>query len=441
MTSTVLEEYPSHFSAQFVEYCRVNQISSLSFRNIERIPRFLRIKSRVVESEAAVPWFTLEELSNDLGTKATPVHWLPGDWFCQVDRSIAIGSHPIFKEGKLISMDAASIASVLALQPCVGEMILDLCCAPGMKLALIADAVGWNGGQGLAVGVDLSVDRLFVTRSTLQKYDSKHVRLYQGDGRSFNMNPTESFQRTDPVMLEVNSSASRYATRKQKFLQYLKRASRRLGERPKRSRSPSEGTVSIAPVPTDESNSSAHHIFHQTADSCPETPAAGEFDKVLVDAECTHDGSIAHLLPSASSREGGGESGDPSSATCTGDKLNFCISDDNSTLHDLQFALLAAGFANVKVGGTLVYSTCSFSKHQNEGIVRRFLEASSGKAKLVDPFSRPECPKKQCAPFVDCEKLLLAEPSPFESADGCIRFTPQKSNTSFQFIARFLRLA
>lgn len=43
--------------------------------------------------------------------------------------------------GFVIGMDAASMAAVLALQPRHGDVILDVCCAPGMKLNLIADMI------------------------------------------------------------------------------------------------------------------------------------------------------------------------------------------------------------------------------------------------------------------------------------------------------------
>lgn len=50
----------------------------------------------------------------------------------------------MYQLGFIIGMDAASMAAVLALQPRHGDMVLDVCCAPGMKLNLIADMIRGN---------------------------------------------------------------------------------------------------------------------------------------------------------------------------------------------------------------------------------------------------------------------------------------------------------
>jgi hypothetical protein len=64
-------------------------------------------------------------------------------------------------------MDAASAAAVWALAPQPGEHILDLCCAPGLKLCTITDALA---GRGSVTGVDVSRTRLHVARKVAVKY-------------------------------------------------------------------------------------------------------------------------------------------------------------------------------------------------------------------------------------------------------------------------------
>jgi 16S rRNA (cytosine1407-C5)-methyltransferase len=91
------------------------------------------------------------------------------------------------------------------------------------------------------------------------------------------------------------------------------------------------------------------------------------FDRVLIDAPCssearfdTHDeGSLAHWNPR---------------------KLAECA--------HKQRGLLRSGLESLKVGGTLVYSTCSFAPEENEAVVTDVLGTCGG-AVVVDPVAFP----------------------------------------------------
>lgn len=75
------------------------------------------------------------------------------------------------------------------------------------------------------------------------------------------------------------------------------------------------------------------------------------FDRILVDAPCSGE---AHLLENAEERE-----------RWTPQK--------SKGLAQRQYALLTAALEALKPGGVLVYSTCTISKWENEGVVERFL--------------------------------------------------------------------
>ncbi|CCW67319.1 unnamed protein product [Phytomonas sp. Hart1] len=132
------------------------------------------------------------------------------------------------------------------------------------------------------------------------------------------------------------------------------------------------------------------------------------FDRVLVDTECSHDGSLAHIplgddaraleadrsgvnnahrmqrmnlsevktLASCRQSEGlisGGDFSPPDLLPVVDD--DACGGEDSlDPLQQLQLRLLLNGYDQLKVGGTLVYSTCSFSYNQNEFIIRKFLQ-------------------------------------------------------------------
>lgn len=54
------------------------------------------------------------------------------------------------------------------------------------------------------------------------------------------------------------------------------------------------------------------------------------------------------------------------------------------TLHPIQLALALRGAALLKIGGVMVYSTCSFNPVENEAVVAELLRRSGGVLELVD---------------------------------------------------------
>jgi 16S rRNA (cytosine967-C5)-methyltransferase len=51
---------------------------------------------------------------------------------------------------------------------------------------------------------------------------------------------------------------------------------------------------------------------------------------------------------------------------------------------DLQFRLLERGASMLRIGGRLVYSTCSIEREENEGVIQRFIEGGAP-FRLVQP--------------------------------------------------------
>ncbi|TPX48598.1 glycine---tRNA ligase [Synchytrium endobioticum] len=110
------------------------------------------------------------------------------------------------------------------------------------------------------------------------------------------------------------------------------------------------------------------------------------YDRVLVDAECTHDGSISHL----------------------------------TTSHG-KASILENGFNLLRSGGILVYSTCSFAYAQNEGIIIKFLQSHQNAQLQRLPFCH-ELPLASLARpppgITDCSNIDLS---------ACIRVSPLHS--------------
>lgn len=94
--------------------------------------------------------------------------------------------------------------------------------------------------------------------------------------------------------------------------------------------------------------------------------AAGWYDRVLVDADCSHDGSVKHLRKLSAAEL----------------SLRLCPSLCAAHVRT-QRALLRNGFRVLRPGGVLVYATCSLTRAQNEEVVAWLLAQEPGA--VIDP--------------------------------------------------------
>ncbi|EPY29865.1 hypothetical protein AGDE_09745 [Angomonas deanei] len=372
MSATV--HYPTRFSDALVDHCKSGHVPPEVFcdvaKQVPTLPRYVRMHPSVVSSFQAAKSDVshlvaemIEWLSRELDVPSTAIHyveWSLSYWCFAVPRSTSLSDKAAYKRGDIVPMDVASVAAVMALSPCEGDVVLDVCCAPAMKLCTIADRVGQSG---LVVGVDLSTDRLFTARSLVARHGASSTTgsssvLFSGDGCTFDMK--KGLETFDPLSERVKVKSNGLTANEE----------RRLGK--KRSRKGSSvgtpGTETCSPV---YAPLTARETLKQRCASLP------LFDRVLVDAECTHDGSIAHLDL--------GEAGTAGHAgiSNTHRTLHINVSNDNTdnpvkSVPDLQLQLLLNGYAQLKNGGTLVYATCSFSFLQNEKVLVRFLQTEHG---------------------------------------------------------------
>ncbi|XP_059643383.1 multisite-specific tRNA:(cytosine-C(5))-methyltransferase trm4a-like isoform X2 [Cornus florida] len=65
-------------------------------------------------------------------------------------------------------------------------------------------------------------------------------------------------------------------------------------------------------------------------------------------------------------------------------------------LHGLQVQIAMWGMALLKVGGRMVYSTCSMNPVENEAVVAEILRRCRGSVELLDVSS--ELPQLVCRP-------------------------------------------
>lgn len=330
------------------------------------------------------------------------VNWLNSITTCPLDISLEFYAVPgnfrmaqstAYKTGRIYGQDVSSGAAVAVLMDPPPSLditthstertkqegdaalkndpalirILDLCCAPGLKLCAIADWLERNSEEtttvpSILVGVDISTSRLNVAKSVIQKYHIQpetrgdkipklgtessrpRIQLYHGDGTTFGEQPNSSQHVLvfDSRVAQVDEEEQLQSGSKRK----RKNKSSRARERKRLQRlQEQEGGLEMVE---------------------PTGPVL--FDRVLVDAECSTDGSLKHVQKMLQDEEG----------KKTGGILPF-LSDQQKAeeLLDLQKRLAFRGFALLRRGGYMVYSTCSLSEKQNEGIVSQLLKDHS----------------------------------------------------------------
>lgn len=294
-----------------------------------------------------------------------------------------------YKNGKILGIDLSSVFAIEALRLSAGDKVLDLCCAPGAKLATLADTVGKTGR---VIGVDIVPHRLDVARCVMKKYGFRNVGLILGDGRHHFFNDKNA-------LYEMTGGAWNNWS-----LPYMRERKKRL----RRRRCFNSTKIS------DEA-----FLFFNVLCEAKETTEL--FDKVLVDVECTHDGSLRHVEKFIR-REGK-------------KKYDERVTDpiDLQRLRTLQTELLASGICHAKKGGLIVYSTCSLMSSQNEEIVRDILQ------QFKDTVSEMALPflisNQDSEPHIPAVPIRISETEELPISFSACLFDPETSGTSGLFIS------
>lgn len=364
-----IEQLPESFK----KFLKDNDIDP-GIYTVTQLPRYIRTNTNIPTTKRP----TLQDLKDQFGTdQVFSVPGVPDFFSVQLSETTKrLSDIPAYKEHKVFGIDISSGIAVLALGLDKDDQVLDLCCAPGAKLCMISNILG-REGLGTATGVDLAGHRLATCRSLLKKYKvGEKVRLFEADGTLFSVPPPS---RLGNKIIHQEEE----------------------GERHKRQK------VEIKPF------WASRMLRYETA-----VNSKALYDKVLVDAECTHDGSISHILKY---EKWGWDAFEK----------NFMDPNRISTIVELQRNLMAQGWKMLKNGGTMVYSTCSLSIRQNEDNVAWFLgKFPEAKLTKIPDFGIPPATIKQ--QHIDTELQQQIE-------EFCLRFDPMTSRTSGFFVARFTK--
>ncbi|KAG2576546.1 hypothetical protein PVAP13_6NG029500 [Panicum virgatum] len=275
------QEAPLPLPPAFLEFLSENGLDPAVYSTAATIPRYIRLKPGM-ESQIA-------EIEGELKCGLEKVSWLPG--FYTIPPQVQIAGTKAYQQGKIYGIDAASGAAILALDVRPGDHVLDLCAAPGAKLCMLADMLGSTGSL---TGVDVAKHRLSACRTMLQKYSlGDRTRLFVADGTSFSILPVNSNLRRMEGLTDLEENGST-------FSEWTSR--RTWKDRQKAKKANATGSQHLLAPSEPELIYYGKHSglvgLRKSDVLCPavndETCTSG-YDKVLVDAECTHDGSIKHI--------------------------------------------------------------------------------------------------------------------------------------------------
>lgn len=409
----------------FLEFLAKSGIDAGIYTAAQSLPRYVRIKPGF---EAEVP-----AIEADLGIKLSPLSWLRG--FFSLPREAQIAGSRAYQLGKMYGMDAASGAAVQALGVQPGDHVLDLCAAPGAKFCMIAD---YLGRCGTLTGVDIAHHRLAACRTMLLKYGlGQHCRLFVADGTKFSLLPSRETalkqehiprhaengpccESNDIHIKDLHTSKFNFVNTGSGSLfgEWRSRMTRKEKCRARRARMKD---INVGCLSDEEpellfyGNDSGvvglkrEELFGMISKDGRRASQFG-YDKVLVDVECTHDGSLRHI--------------------CKYEQWGWDTLERRVLDHDrmvslscLQLQLLINGFNLLKDGGTLLYSTCSFTTAQNEEVIEKFLSSHSN-AELIEI-------KDAKANEWPCTRGLLVH---------TLRFDPMTSRTSGLFMAKVMKM-
>ncbi|CAN1226884.1 28S rRNA (cytosine-C(5))-methyltransferase, partial [Linum perenne] len=394
----------------FLNFLQENGIDPAIYTASDLIPRYIRLKPG---SEPL-----LEDIEAEMKCKLERVGWLPG--FYSLPPQIQIASSKAYKDGKIYGVDAASGAAVLALNVSVGDHVLDLCAAPGAKLCMILDLLGDSGS---VTGVDVASHRLAACRTLLQKYGiGDRCRLFVADGTKFSFMPAKGGWDS----LSCQSELERHDI----FKEWTSRRPWKERKRAAKARKCSSSQVITESNPPElifyGRNSGVIGLskseLYQTVSSSE--VLSGGYDKVLVDAECTHDGSVRHVQKF---EQWGWE-------TLNQRVLNAERTDDLTTLqmkHNFFSHMTCTAAVEPPEKWLQVTQNRWFSciQHlqvltvsQNEEVIGRFLEENPS-AELLEIDAARDWP---------CKSGRIPK---------TLRFDPVTSKTSGLFVAKFTKLA
>ena len=138
------------------------------------LPQNFWVNSLKANSDAVQSWL------HDEGIKYTQSQLLPNTF--AVSDNVSLGNHPLYRAGVIHIQEAVSMLPALLLKPQAGDKILDMCAAPGNKMALMAVQMQQ---KGVVIGNDCRMPRLRSTGKIIKRLGLANVALTLYDAQQY----------------------------------------------------------------------------------------------------------------------------------------------------------------------------------------------------------------------------------------------------------------
>jgi len=322
------------------------------------LPRYVRL---VQGKRTTITASTLRDELNAMGVAPGEVDHTPLPDFFALPAELSIAPLASHRSYAVVRQDLSSGVAVRVL---LSEVVLhntschvlELCCAPGGKLLYTAEVLLQSStaakakcGDRTVTGVDICRARLNQCRGAVRRHKLPNVRLVEADARTFRGTPPPPSEFV-PGMVHQSCLPER---KQRQLWQRKQREKARLSQ-----------------------HKSGQHSLHEEME--PQALSQQHYDAVLVDAECSADGSVPHMrhmlqLLGDATGKGSASSAHRLDAAKSYYREQSRGGSSATELRDLQAALLANGFTMLAMGGALLYLTCSGHACENEHIVEAFL--------------------------------------------------------------------
>lgn len=139
-------------------------------------PSTVKIRQALRVNTLKISESKLVKLLKGKGVKLEKIPYLDNAYFFESTFSLA--SSPEYLFGYFYIQDAASQLSVKALDPKPGELVLDMCAAPGGKTTQISAMME---NSGTVIALDVKTERINSLKNNLERLDCKNVLVYNKD--------------------------------------------------------------------------------------------------------------------------------------------------------------------------------------------------------------------------------------------------------------------
>ena len=160
---------------------------------VER-PVTVRADSRLTTPE-------YETLKSELESDGVTVHdsgILPCAWY--LENTEGLKRLPAFASGKLKAQDVSSMLAVMAADIHAGDLVVDVCAAPGGKTFFASELAGTDGH---VISRDVSEYKLSLLQESKDNFCAENVEIQMWDGREYDETLAE---KADVVLADVPCS-------------------------------------------------------------------------------------------------------------------------------------------------------------------------------------------------------------------------------------------